>query len=59
MKDQAQHLKAKALPAIVLLRLTVPDSNPRLTSGSNRSLRSLGPAKAGPLTKRWAPKQNP
>ena len=23
-----------------------------LTSGSNRSLRSLGPAKAGPLTKR-------
>ena len=29
-------------------------TNPRrgLTNGSNRSLRSLGPAKAGPLTKR-------
>jgi hypothetical protein len=25
-----------------------------LTTGSNRSLRSLGPAKAGPLTKRYA-----
>ena len=25
----------------------------RLTSGSSRSLRSLGRAKAGPLTKRW------
>jgi hypothetical protein len=52
MKDQAQHLKEKALTAIVLLQLTVPGLSPRLTSGSNRSLRSLGPAKAGPLTKR-------
>ena len=25
-----------------------------VTTGSNRSLRSLGPAKAGPLTKRYA-----
>jgi hypothetical protein len=44
--------KAKALLAIVAQPLAAPGSSLRLTSGSNRSLRSLGPAKAGPLTKR-------
>ncbi|MFG0720053.1 hypothetical protein ACF8PU_00005 [Pseudomonas sp. GLN_6] len=46
--------KAKALLAIVAQPLAVSDSSPRLTNGSKRSLRSLGPAKAGPLTKRYA-----
>jgi|UPI0004074255 protoheme ferro-lyase len=50
MKDQAQHLKAKALPAIVLFPLTAFGSSASLTSGSNHSLRSLGRAKARPLT---------
>ncbi len=45
--------KAKALLAIVVQPLAMPGSSPRLTSGSNRSLRSLGPAKARPLTKRY------
>jgi len=46
--------KAKALLAIVVQPLSVLGSSPRLTSGSNRSLRSLGRAKARPLTKRCA-----
>jgi len=44
--------KAKALLAIVVQPLATPGSSPRLTSGSKRSLRSLGRAKARPLTKR-------
>jgi len=44
--------KAKALLAIAAQPLATPGSSPRLTNGSKRSLRSLGPAKAGPLTKR-------
>jgi hypothetical protein len=44
--------KAKALLAIVVQPLAALGSSPRLTSGSNRSLRSLGRAKARPLTKR-------
>jgi len=44
--------KAKALLATVVQQLAVLDSSPRLTSGSNRSLRSLGRAKARPLAKR-------
>lgn len=31
---------------------TTVSGRPGLTTGSNRSLRSLGPAKAGPLAKR-------
>ena len=45
--------KAKALLAIVVQPLATPDSSPRLTTGSKRSLRSLGRAKARPLTKRY------
>jgi len=44
--------KAKALLAIVVQQLAAFGSSPRLTSGSKRSLRSLGRAKARPLTKR-------
>ena len=44
--------KAKALLAIAAQPLATPDSSPRLTNGSKRSLRSLGRAKARPLTKR-------
>jgi len=32
---------------------TTAQRRPGLTSGSNRSLRSLGPAKAGPLANRY------
>ena len=44
--------KAKALLAIVVQQRAALGSSPRLTSGSKRSLRSLGRAKARPLTKR-------
>jgi len=37
-----QPFKAKALLAIAALPLTTPGSSPRLTTGSNSSLRSLG-----------------
>ena len=44
--------KAKAQLAIVVQQLTVLGSSTLLTSVSKRSLRSLGRAKARPLTKR-------
>jgi hypothetical protein len=47
-----QHLKSKAMLAIVLFPLATLGSSASLTSGSKHSLRSLGRAKARPLTKR-------
>ena len=38
----------------LILRLFMNRTKLPLTSGSNRSLRSLGRAKARPLIKRWA-----
>src|SRR3990167_11427468 len=48
-----QHLKSKVILAIVLYQFSAFGSSASLTTGSNRSLRSLGRAKARPLTKRY------
>jgi len=47
---QAKRILKLLLKAITSEKILMSD---RLTSGSNRSLRSLGRAKARPLTKRW------
>jgi hypothetical protein len=47
-----KHLSLKGIPFEMHFQLSAK----RITTGSNRSLRSLGRAKARPLTKRYKPK---
>jgi hypothetical protein len=52
MNSMKKPFKAKALPAVVSRSPLCSAQARGLTSSSNRSLRSLGRAKARPLTKR-------